>query len=55
MTWAVDERLGSWSGQVNNRTGGFQTLWFLTAASEPTWNGIDAGTDTFILQHSATR
>lgn len=37
----------SWSGQYNNNTGIFTTLWYLTAAGAPVWNGINAGTNTF--------
>ena len=50
VAWQGCNTVTTWSGQVNTQTGGFQTLWFLTAAGAPTWNGIHAGTDTFVPQ-----
>lgn len=40
----------SWSGQYDSTDGSFQTLWYLTSASPPVWNGIAAGTDMFTPQ-----
>jgi hypothetical protein len=48
VIWQGCNTVTSWSGQFNNQTGGFQTLWLLTAASAPVWNGIHTGTDTFM-------
>jgi hypothetical protein len=47
VVWLGCNSVTSWSGQFNNQSGGFQTLWLLTAAGAPVWNGIHTGTDTF--------
>ena len=47
VLWQGCNTVTSWSGQFNNQTGGFQTLWLLTAAGAPVWNGIHTGTDAF--------
>jgi len=48
VNWQGCNTVTSWSGQYNYSNGQFQTLWYLTAASAPVWNGITAGTDTFV-------
>ncbi len=53
--WTGCNSVTSWSGQYNYSNGQFQTLWYLTAASAPVWNGINAGTDTFVPQNSAVK
>ena len=35
VAWQGCNSVTTWSGQVNTQTGGFQTLWFLTAAWRP--------------------
>jgi Avidin family len=45
--WQGCNTVTSWSGQYNYSNATFQTLWYLTAAAAPAWNGINAGTDTF--------
>jgi hypothetical protein len=50
VVWQGCNSVTSWSGQYNIQTGGFQTLWLLTAAGAPVWNGIHTGTDTFTPQ-----
>lgn len=37
----------SWSGQYDPKTKIFYTLWHLTGATAPTWNGIVAGAHMF--------
>ena len=37
-----------WTGQLNSASG-FQALWLLSLAEPVAWNGIAAGSDTFIL------
>ena len=53
--WATCNSVTSWSGQYNYNTSTFQTLWYLTLASAPAWNGISAGTDTFVPQNQAKK
>ena len=48
--WNGCNSVTSWSGQYNYQNAQFQTLWYLTLASAPAWNGINAGTDTFVPQ-----
>lgn len=51
--WQSCNSVTSWSGQYNYSNASFQTLWYLTAAAAPSWNGINAGTDTFVPQNMA--
>ncbi len=53
VNWQSCNSVTSWSGQYNYSNNSFQTLWYLTAAAAPTWNGITAGTDTFVPQNTA--
>jgi hypothetical protein len=53
--WAGCNSVTSWSGQYNYSNSQFVTLWYLTQASAPAWNGINAGTDTFVPQNSAVK
>lgn len=55
VTWQSCNSVTSWSGQYNYSNNNFQTLWYLTAASAPAWNGITAGTDTFVWQSAAKK
>jgi hypothetical protein len=48
--WNGCNSVTSWSGQYNYANSQFQTLWYLTLAAAPAWNGINAGTDTFVPQ-----
>lgn len=53
--WTSCNSVTSWSGQYNYSNNSFQTLWYLTAAAAPSWNGITAGTDTFVPQNMAKK
>lgn len=53
--WNGCNSVTSWSGQYNYQNQQFQTLWYLTLAAQPAWNGINAGTDTFVPASSATK
>lgn len=55
VNWQGCNSVTSWSGQFNYQTGQFQTLWYLTLASAPAWNGINAGTDIFVPIGSAAK
>lgn len=55
VIWQGCNSVTSWSGQYNYSNGQFTTLWYLTAASAPAWNGINAGTDTFVPQNAAKK
>ena len=52
VSWNGCNSVTSWSGQFNTNTGNFQALWYLTLAAAPAWNGINAGSDTFVPQAS---
>jgi hypothetical protein len=53
--WQSCNSVTSWSGQYNYSNASFQTLWYLTLASAPAWNGINAGTDNFVPQNTAKK
>lgn len=53
--WSGCNSVTSWSGQYNINNGNFQALWYLTLASAPAWNGINAGSDTFVPQGAAKK
>lgn len=55
VNWQSCNSVTSWSGQYNYSDGSFRTLWYLTAAAAPSWNGINAGTDTFVPQSMAKK
>ncbi|HUK09899.1 MAG TPA: avidin/streptavidin family protein [Stellaceae bacterium] len=38
-----------WTGQLDP-SANFQGMWFLSLASPPAWNGVNAGADTFTFQ-----
>jgi hypothetical protein len=46
--WNGCNSVTSWSGQFDNQTGRFKTLWYLTLAAASAWNGVNAGSDTFV-------
>lgn len=50
VNWQGCNSVTSWTGQFNYNTGNFQALWYLALASAPAWNGINAGSDTFVQQ-----
>jgi hypothetical protein len=50
VTWNGCNAVTTWSGQYSNATGRFQALWYHTAAAAPAWNGIVAGSHTFVPQ-----
>jgi hypothetical protein len=52
VNWQSCNSLTSWTGQYNYSNNNFQTLWYLAAAAAPAWNGINAGTDTFVPQNA---
>jgi hypothetical protein len=53
--WTGCNSVTSWSGQYNINNGNFQALWYLTLASAPAWNGINAGRDTFVPQNATSK
>jgi len=55
VIWQGCNSVTSWSGQYNTSNGNFQALWYLTAAAAPAWNGINAGSDTFVPQSAAKK
>jgi hypothetical protein len=55
VAWNGCNSVTSWSGQFNTNTGNFQALWYLTLAAAPAWNGINAGSDTFVPQASKVK
>jgi len=48
VNWQGCASMTVWTGQVLP-SGNFQSLWYLSLAAPPAWNGINAGTDTFTL------
>ncbi len=50
VAWQNCNSVTSWSGQFNYTTGEIDTLWHLSAAAAPAWNGTYAGADTFTRQ-----
>jgi Avidin family len=50
VAWDGCNAVTTWTGQYSNATGRFQTLWYYTAAAAPAWNGIVAGSHTFVPQ-----
>jgi len=55
VNWQGCNSLTSWSGQYNYSNSQITTLWYLAAASAPAWNGINAGSDTFVSQGAAKK
>lgn len=50
VAWQNCNSVTSWAGQFNYATGEIDTLWHLSAAAAPAWNGTYAGADTFTRQ-----
>ena len=50
VIWQGCSSVASWLGQYDDNTQKFQTLWHLTIAKPPSWDGIYAGTDLFTLK-----
>lgn len=50
VNWEGCSSVTTWSGQYNNATGAFRTLWHLAFAAAPAWNGTVSGSHTFVLQ-----
>jgi hypothetical protein len=50
VAWDGCNAVTTWSGQYSNATGRFQALWYYAAAAAPAWNGIVAGSHTFVPQ-----
>jgi len=50
VNWEGCNSVTSWSAQYSNATGSFRALWLLAVASVPVWNGVVAGSQTFVPQ-----
>ncbi len=47
VIWRDCDSVTAWVGQYNYSSNVFSTLWYLSFAALPAWNGIAAGSDLF--------